>query len=185
MGPEEKREVMIDGVAIIVAKAGSNAGELNGVLGVVGTIGKEKDSGEDEGVILDVKATSFWVFKESVRVLLGYRLPLGVSMCVAGVSFCSTRFGNARCVMLIWPLSQVKSCVVSAVVMVGLRNVIVFSPKALWCRKKVESKEGKMREVIRCMFWKAMVNVAVRDGENEGGWTPLSFIIVGKNAGQV
>ena len=99
-GSEDIKELMIDGMASRVIRAGRRVGELNGDTGVVGEgIEGAIDIGEPDEVVLCEGRMTGLVFKVRESVLAVGCSVLEVSVLeldIAGVSFCSTRFGKAR-----------------------------------------------------------------------------------------
>jgi hypothetical protein len=133
-GPEDISEVTIDGGASTEVKAGRSVDDLNGDMGVVIEEGNwNGDMGEDDGVVLceEIKMELFELWEFPLGCLIFALGVSGLDWGIAGVSFCSARFGKARWVILVWPSSQVNSSVVSAGDMVVQRNVRFFSPNAL------------------------------------------------------
>ena len=99
-GPEHISELMIDGGASTLVKAGRSVGDLNGDIGVFGEGGKENaEFGEDGMAVMCDEIKMELVFEAWATAVNCLIFAFGVSRLgwgIVRVSFCSTRFGKAR-----------------------------------------------------------------------------------------
>jgi hypothetical protein len=157
IGREGTRSATKAGVTWRLVNDGRRVGELYGYSEAGDGISlKAGVRGEGEGVGVGMSAIGDRKPRKS--------LPPSSDVGEAGgedVGSDSCRLGKRRFMTLVCPSSQVNNSLSSASESFLFKNARFWRPNAVWCRKIAKSNVGRVNDVNWCMFWRAIVNVAV------------------------